>query len=115
MNAMFCLLKHGVNVKADDSKRNMPLHIAALVETDGSSVDAARAVDLLVRWGADETTTNDDDDTAADITETSFGNFRPAKPKLSSVQLLLARAPADRAWRHRGLLMLTVLIQTGCG
>lgn len=62
-------------------------------------------VDLLLRWGADETVVNSYGDTPMDyLTEnTSYGHSAETKER---VRNLLVNAPVDRTWRRRGWLVM---------
>ena len=57
---------------------------------------------LLLRWGADETELNNDGVSPAGALE----HMPAIQDQLKSTRLLLARAPADRAWRRRGWLVM---------
>ena len=74
-------------------------------------------MDLLLRWGADETALDDDGKSPAELlnveNEEYFEQlrvrvlFEPAKQdEINRAQILLARASADRAWRRRGWLVM---------
>ncbi|CAM9863379.1 unnamed protein product, partial [Laminaria digitata] len=131
LEAMLALLRHGARVLAVPPRapwggdgtgtRNLsPLHLAARKSgMDG----AAEMVDLLLRWGADETELDGEGLTAAQQIDYYYRmlyvrNPPPAGqmfwfrgPKavagMDRVRNLLANAPADRAWRRRrGLLLL---------
>ncbi|CAN0539526.1 unnamed protein product, partial [Ectocarpus sp. 8 AP-2014] len=60
MGTMRALLEGGANVDVRDEYEQTPLHIAC----ERSSV---AAVELLLRWGADEGLTNGDEETPADV------------------------------------------------
>ncbi|CAN0161170.1 unnamed protein product, partial [Laminaria digitata] len=118
LEAMRVLLRHGaapVDEAAGESGTPL-LHIAA---RKASTAGASEAVDLLLRWGADETILDDDGKTAAEVvgadqapevtveavqsgtyTADSFMNGN------NRVRELLKNAHADRVWRRRGLLLL---------
>ena len=91
------LLKQGANVRARDNSGLTPLHHACRQE----SPDAL--VDLLIRWGADETAVSNCGVTPADVLA---DNRRCSREQVERVRLLLARAPADRAWRRRCWLVV---------
>ena len=63
-------------------------------------------VDLLLRWGADETAFDDDGETPADALENVREHRECSQDEIERVRLLLDRAPADRAWRRRGWLVM---------
>ncbi|CAN0442680.1 unnamed protein product, partial [Laminaria digitata] len=114
LEAMHALLRHGAPVLAlpvrasqqedgrDSIRRNEPpLHVAA---RKGGMVNAAKSVDLLLRWGADETELDNDGKTAAEVIGTLLGPYGQAADA-DRERELLANAPADRAWRRRGLVV----------
>lgn len=86
------LVRHGASVNAQDVYGRTPLHKMC----DFSSHEMFEAADLLLRWGADETITDDDGETAMDLIRSIGG----------PLHRLLANAPADRAWRRRGMLVM---------
>ncbi len=61
-------------------------------------------VDFLLRSGANETILDSDGKTAADIV--GEGVYEMVRWDVERVRKLLANAPADRAWRRRGCLVL---------
>lgn len=62
-------------------------------------------VDLLLRWGADETIITRQGKTPRELVNTRRIHMKvPGDDEC--VLSLLARAPANRAWRRRGLLVL---------
>ena len=66
-------------------------------------------VDLLLRSGADETITDEEGETPTDAIGQWFGEDEDEDPlveEIERVRRLLANAPADRAWRRRGYLVL---------
>lgn len=103
--AALALVKHGaeVNTKTDGG-RHTPLHYASC---HAGRQGTAQVVDVLLRWGADETIVNKDGKSPADIIGilTKEEGDRLAHD-IERVQKLLANAPADRAWRRRGYLAL---------
>ena len=104
IKATHALLQHGAKLSARDSDGDTALHVACCFQRKG--LDAA--VDLLLRWGADETALNNTDKCPADGLD--------AKPvcidnpstrfEIERTRLLLSRAPADRARRCRGWLVV---------
>lgn len=103
--AALALLQHGAKIKVKSDSGNSPLHCAALCA--GTVAGTTAIVDLLLRWGADETAVNSDGHTAAEV----IGDYMEeghAVPEEDVVPLekLLASAPVDRAWRRRGFLVL---------
>lgn len=114
------LLEGGADVNArDELQRATPLHNACIT----SNVEGVR---LLLRWGADETITNLYGDTAGDLVgkweewgweedladdeddEDVFEYQDEEKRKADDerIRQMLARAPAERSWRRRRLLVL---------
>ncbi|CBJ48667.1 ankyrin repeat protein [Ectocarpus siliculosus] len=101
--ASLALLNLGAEVNAQTISGETALHYAAAAV--GQRHGSAQVVDLLLRWGADETIVSKQGETAAD----SIGTRRCHRTDPEDderARSLLARAPADRAWRRRGLLVL---------
>ncbi|CAM9503812.1 unnamed protein product [Ectocarpus sp. 4 AP-2014] len=97
------LLEGGANINVRDEVEQTPLHKAC----KRSSVTG---VELLLRWGADEKLTDDDRDTPADMVGASSRNAtvdEEIEVDNQRIRRMLARAPADRSWRRRGLLVLS--------
>lgn len=94
---MAALLRQGADVNARDSKGETPLHQVCERARELLSDEAA---DLLLRWGADETITNKDGCTHVDLVKSD------ASSTGRRLQRVLANAPADRAWRRRGTLVM---------
>ena len=104
LEAMLTLLKHGANVHARDMVfQDTPLHSAVFMA--GLVTGVSDVVDSLLRSGADETTLNDNGTAAADLMVEVVEDLSLAED-LNRVRKLLARAPAERAWRRRGYLVL---------
>ena len=106
IEAVTALLKHGAHINALDDYLRTPLCVAAgRAGTHG----AAKIVDILLRSGADETIVDDQGNTAADAVgegiEEEDADFEDVE-EIERVHTLLANAPADRAWRRRGYLVL---------
>lgn len=77
-----------------------PLHYASVPLS-------AKMVDLSLRAGADESIVNDDGETPADHTKREHSSDgAPYQELCTPVLRLLDGAPADRAWRRKGLLVL---------
>lgn len=112
------LLKHDsttVNVRNLDG--DTPLHAAAAAAEAEDVVPIWRAraprapaspiVDMLLRAGADESIANNDGHTAVTVPVFKcMGCGRSLREDSRRVCTLLLRAPADRSWRRRGLLLL---------
>ncbi len=100
--AMLALRQCGAEIHARDKFGSTALHLACFGKRRGLEV----AVDLLLRWGADETAVNNDGQTPADVLlNFDFGDGDDKEPakhdEVERTRLLLLRAPADRAWRSR--------------
>ena len=98
VESMIALVERGAQVMMTDDDEETPLHHACF---QANPV----AVDLLLRWGADETALNKGGLTPADMLEKvrRFGEDRRPTEEVERVRLLLARAPTDRAWASAGL------------
>lgn len=96
--AMLALLRHGADINAwnDDSARDTVLHQVCRRQNPGLEL----VVDLLLRWGADETGLGMHGHPPA-MNLDVLQNPRTCPPaEIERVRVLLARAPADRAWRR---------------
>ena len=101
--ALLSLVKHGANVNARNKSLATPLIVAA--KSAKIHRGAAGVVDALLRADADETLVDEDGSKAVDVIEQSDVASHLAE-EAERVRLLLANAPADRAWRRRGYLVL---------
>lgn len=103
--AALALLKLGANLEARNAFGYSPLHGAA---RQGGKEGAVEMVDLLLRWGADETVVDRDGNRAMDLVGSSLAEDDESRREDELVRLrkLLENAPADRAWRRRGVLAL---------
>eukprot|EP00752_Nemacystus_decipiens_P012349 g10947.t1 len=97
LGAMSAMLRRGADVCAVRSDGQTPLHVLCQASHYARQT-AVRAADLLLRYGADETLTDNDGRTSAQLIKQS----RYSGP----LRVLLANAPADRAWRRRGMLVM---------
>ncbi|CAM9232818.1 unnamed protein product [Ectocarpus fasciculatus] len=79
------------------------LHWACLLKAPG--FDAI--VDLLLRWGLSESILDDDGNTPAALLGVAVAANSPrAAREVERASVLLANAPADRAWRRRSWLVM---------
>lgn len=97
------LLEHGASIGKQNTPGDTPLHLA----TRRAGTRSADVVDLFLRWGADENAVADDGNTPADLIGSLVleGDDNVAE-NIERVRKLLVDAPADRAWRRRGFLVL---------
>ena len=98
------LLRHGadINARRGIMRGDTPLFEAARQAGERGAVEM---VDLLLRWGADETITNSFGHTPADKAGKRYSNVTEVGG-VERVRKLLANAPvARKAWRRRGLLV----------
>ena len=117
-SAMRALLRSGADLHARDNAGRSPLH-QVIVSCGYDVRDVAEVVDLLLRWGADETATveapgDDSEDseeeisgkTAWEMWEFHVEDYRVSAAGAAPVRKLLADAQKDRTWRRRGWLVL---------
>ena len=95
------LLKHGTNIFARDNTNATPLFVSAAM----AGGQSAKMVDLLLRCGADEEMVNQDGQAPLDAVGQWYDGPE-GDEDAERVRRLLANAPADRAWRRRGYLVL---------
>ena len=102
--SMLTLLKRGAEVMMCDEFAYSPMHQACVGRRPGLE----KAVDLLLRWGADETALNEDGLTPAEVLDHDLDESENhcSQEEVERARLLLARAPADRTWRRRGWLVM---------
>ena len=99
ISAMKSLIAYGAGVNTPCCNGHTPLHVACDYLACDASVDL---VDFLLRSGADETALDKNGRTPAD----RFHLGRALDGVEEALLRLLARAPADRAWRRRGWLVM---------
>ena len=109
---MLVLLQHGAMVSARDGEGVTALHIACSTPFRGQEA----LIDLLLRWGADETALDSFGWTPVYAFWQSVGwipdgslsqeEIERIHEEIGRARLLLSRAPADRAWRRRGWLVM---------
>lgn len=105
------LVDAGVDVNKQTVHGETALHWAAVTARGVGSSDA---VDALLRCGADETLPDIDGAKAVDIVGCAESDIdddeedevERDEQELKRVESLLMNAPADRAWRRRGMLVL---------
>lgn len=103
LSSVRALLKRGASIEARDFRGSTPLHGAC--ETRYPGLEGT--VDLLLRWGADETASDKNGRTPAEfLFSTVLGDAQCSEEEVQRTRLLLARAPADRAWRRRCWLVM---------
>ncbi|CAN0239114.1 unnamed protein product, partial [Ectocarpus fasciculatus] len=101
--AMHALLQHGAQVDVRNDEGCTPLHEACRAQFKGVEV----VVDSLLRWGADETILDNFGRNPAKMLDVEDGRLDSAAPdEIDRTRVLLSRAPADRAWRRRGWLVM---------
>ncbi|CAM9617795.1 unnamed protein product, partial [Scytosiphon promiscuus] len=99
LEGMASLLHNGASIQARDDDGLTPLHVVCKGSLCANSVKAA---DLLLRRGADETVADKSGRLAGDLLKDSGG----VDLSCESLKRLLLKAPADRAWRRRGMLVM---------
>lgn len=114
LDAADALLNHGASVNTRNNNQETPLRRAVSCEREC----AVGMVDLLLRKGADETIVDHLGLTPMDVVEGKIlacealvddsddFHFRHRLDHVSAVRDILTSAPADRAWRRRGFLVL---------
>lgn len=105
LDSTLALLKHGAGVNLRTAGQGQtPLHLAGYYM---GPVGTSETVAALLRWGADETIENYDGHKPEDVLGAGAeGNEDHVEEEMERVQKLLLHAPADRAWRRRGYLVL---------
>ncbi len=103
LEAVTALLKYDPDPNAQDDSLETPLHFAA---TQAKSQGAAEVIDVLLRAGAYENLLNERNESVHDVVAAELQDEVLVTEDIERVQKLLANAPADRAWRRRGYLVL---------
>ena len=103
LDALTALVNQGALVSAQDDDLETPLHFAAI---SAGLQGAAEAVDTLLRSGADETMVDREGKVVVDVVAEGVEEEDRLADDVGRVRQLLANAPADRAWRRRGYLVL---------
>ena len=104
---MRVLLQNRAKIDVRINDGDTPLHQACFGRRKGLRA----VVDLLLRWGADETALNSDGGSAEEMfgmdkDEDDDIDNTAKQDEIDRTRLLLSRAPADRAWRRRGSLIM---------
>lgn len=105
--ALISLLQNEAVVNKRGVKKYTALHHAC----SGRYPGLAETVDLLLRWGADETALTTGGETAAHLLGAHTLFHEEEEPycsdeEMGRTRLLLARAGADRTWRRRSWLIM---------
>eukprot|EP00903_Cladosiphon_okamuranus_P012043 g11308.t1 len=102
--ALVALLQNKAAVNARvKSSGDTPLHRACSQRSAGLEM----TVDLLLRWGADETAANDKNHVPVQILDTHRARSHQCPPdEVLRARNLLLWAPGDRAWRRRSWLVM---------
>ena len=102
-HAMELLLEHGAAVNTKGPDGNTALHLVCHLRHHHFD----NAVRRLLLKGADETALDSDGQTPSTLLNLPLPRWPPISPhEIQRARELLARAPADRAWRRRGWLVL---------
>lgn len=91
------LLDNGSSINEKGNDGWTPLHLVC--KTSTTEEKSAKIADLLLRWGADETATDNDGRTPQDLID-------GGKDEDRRLRQVLANAPADRSWRRRGVVVM---------
>lgn len=97
-----CVLDAGANVNARNVEGDTPLHLACMVLDH-------RVAELLLSREADETAVNNDNDTPAGVLRDYLmveGRGRSNPTLVQKISWMLARAPANRAWRRKSWIVV---------
>lgn len=101
--SMLALLRNGADPNALGFHRNPALHEACMRRFAGLE----RVVDLLLRWGADDTAYSDDGLWPEEILDSGQAvYFGCSAEEIARTHRLLACAELDRIWRRRGWLII---------
>ena len=99
------LLDHGASINTQDDSGETPLHSVGDAPDTPHKNSGAERMSLLLRFGASETIANQYGETPLDQLP---DESEDSENRFKCMRKLLANAPADRAWRRRGLLLLCV-------
>lgn len=101
--SLVSLLRAGADVSARNVNRETPLHHASMM------MDLA-IVEVLLRHGGDEAARDSDNQTPSDVLgqalDDEMGRNGGSPELRERIATLLARAPAERAWRRRSWLVM---------
>ncbi|CAM9317580.1 unnamed protein product [Scytosiphon promiscuus] len=101
--AVRALLQHGACVSKQSQSGETPLLGAAAM---AGTLGTAEVVDLLLRRGANEKAITIDGRTVAGMVGSRVEEPDRVVEEIERARKLLANAPADRAWRRRGFLVM---------
>lgn len=104
-NSMRALLEGGASLTEEDSEGNTALHTVCLQKHEG----VATAVDLLLRWGADDKARNAQNMDPVYLLRDQYYEVDPrvcTREEFDRASLLLAWAQEDRTWRRRCFVMM---------
>ena len=108
------LLRRGARLDESNNDGNTALHLACR----SLSSNLHHTVDLLLRWGASEAAVNNAGQTPLQLLDTCIRGLKTSpnewnrdlaegiEPVSELARVLLVRAPADRVWRRRCLLVM---------
>ncbi len=100
---VLALLRAGAEINVLDQNKRTPLHFAS---ANAGRPGGADVVDVLLRWGADETLADDGGKRPLDVVgEQTRGQDRLADD-VARAKRLLRNARGDRAWRRRGYMVM---------
>lgn len=104
IDILVTLLERSAEINVEDDEKKTPLHIAAMsCVINEFSVDR---LDLLLRAGAVETARDSEGRTPAELVRSSFADNMVYHAAVDRITRVLDRAPADRAWRRRGIVLM---------
>ena len=101
---MRALVSRGADINTQNQNGDSPLHFAARAAGDKGAADL---IDFLLKSGAEESMVNRNNEAPSDVVG-QRGHEDDTEENMGQVRTLLANAPADRAWRRRGLLLLCI-------
>lgn len=100
---VLALLRSGAGVNVLDQNHRTPLHFAAAKAGRPGGSDV---VDMLLKWGADETIADDGGKTPMDVVGAQIRERHHIADDIARTKRLLGNASGDRAWRRRGCMIM---------